>query len=58
MYWLVGEDLADELPDSEYREYFGPDYKLHAFTHNDLENLNSPQYLEFLRNQVLQNLSR
>lgn len=54
----AGTELADTLPDSEYREYFGPDYKLHACTHNDLENLNSGQYLESVRNQVLQNLSR
>lgn len=54
----AGSELADDLPDSEYKEYFGPDYKLHACSHNDVENLNSPQYLESIRNQVLQNLSR
>lgn len=50
--------MADELPESEYREYFGPEYKLCAFACTDIENLNSLQYLESLKNQLLHNISR
>ena len=51
--------MADDLPENEYREYFGPDYKLHSTAkHTDIDNLNSPQYLESLKIQLLQNIAR
>ena len=51
--------MADDLPENEYREYFGPDYKLHSTAKaTDIDNLNSPQYLESLKIQLLQNIAR
>lgn len=50
--------MEDELPESEYREYFGPEYKLRGSPTEDIENLNSPQYLESLKTTLLQNISR
>jgi histone deacetylase 1/2 len=49
---LTGEDVKDELPFNDYFEYFGPDYRLHLPVSN-LENLNSPEYLERTKCQLL-----
>ena len=53
---LTGEQVKDELPFNDYFEYFGPDYRLHLPVSN-MENLNSPQYLEKTKNQLLEILS-
>ena len=55
---LADEEMAEELPEGEYREYFGPDYLLHIGLKSDVENLNTPAYLESLRIQLLQNISQ
>ncbi|ODQ54156.1 histone deacetylase Clr6 [Saitoella complicata NRRL Y-17804] len=53
---LVGEQLDPELPYNDYFDYFGPDYRLEVPSSN-MENGNTPAYLEKIRLQVLQNLS-
>lgn len=50
---LVGEEVNDDLPFNDYFEYFGPDYRLHLPPGN-MENLNSPEYLERTKNQLLE----
>ena len=40
---------------NEYYEYFGPDYKLDVRSSN-MEDFNNPEYLERVKNIVLQNL--
>ncbi|XP_002963181.2 histone deacetylase 19 [Selaginella moellendorffii] len=52
----VGVELEDKMPYNEYYEYFGPDYTLHV-TPSNMENQNSAQYLESIRNRLLENLS-
>jgi len=43
----VDQDLGNELPfDTEYYEYFSPDFNLHPDTNNRRENMNSRAYLE------------
>jgi histone deacetylase 1/2 len=42
---LIGVDVADELPHSQYSHYFAPEYKLHLPVTN-MDNLNSKEYLE------------
>ena len=49
---LTGEPVEDELPFSDYFEYFGPDYRIHLPVSN-MENLNSQEYLDRTRNQLL-----
>ncbi|KAL3936643.1 MAG: hypothetical protein SGARI_002468 [Bacillariaceae sp.] len=51
-----GEEVKDELPFNDYFEYFGPDYRLNLPVSN-MENLNSPEYLETTKNQLLDILS-
>jgi len=46
-------DIRDALPYNDYFEYFGPDYRLHLPVSN-MENLNSPQYLEKTKIQLLE----
>lgn len=53
---LTGEKVNDELPFNDYFEYFGPDYRLHLPVSN-MENLNSGEYLEKTKNQLLEILS-
>ena len=50
---MLGEDVKDELPYNDYFEYFGPDYRLHLPVSN-MENLNSPEYLEKTKIQLLE----
>lgn len=48
---LTGDKIKDELPFNDYFEYFGPDYRLHLPVSN-MENLNSPEYLERTKIQL------
>ncbi|KAI7895419.1 uncharacterized protein EV154DRAFT_495883 [Mucor mucedo] len=54
---VVGEDIGPDMPYNDYYEYFGPDYKLDVRPSN-MENLNTPDYLEKIKTQVFENLSR
>ncbi|BFZ64724.1 histone deacetylase [Saitoella coloradoensis] len=54
---LVGQQVGPEIPYSDYYEYFGPDYTLDVKPSN-MENLNTREYLEKIKTQVLSNLSR
>ncbi|KAF0039692.1 hypothetical protein F2P81_007927 [Scophthalmus maximus] len=53
---LVDEPISDELPYSEYFEYFAPDFTLHPDVSTRIENQNSRQYLEQIRQTVFENL--
>uniref|UniRef100_A0A9J8B0Z1 Histone deacetylase 3 n=1 Tax=Cyprinus carpio carpio TaxID=630221 RepID=A0A9J8B0Z1_CYPCA len=53
---LVEESISDELPYSEYFEYFAPDFTLHPDVSTRIENQNSRQYLEQIRQTVFENL--
>ncbi|KAJ8662891.1 histone deacetylase RPD3 [Lichtheimia ornata] len=54
---VVGEDIGPDMPYNDYYEYFGPDYKLDVRPSN-MENMNSGDYLEKIKQQVFENLSR
>ncbi|KAG2222601.1 hypothetical protein INT45_008720 [Circinella minor] len=54
---VVGEDIGPEMPYNDYYEYFGPDYKLDVRPSN-MENMNTLDYLEKIKVQVFENLSR
>jgi len=46
-----------EIPVNEYYEYFGPDYELDVKSSNT-EDMNTPGYLERVKNIVVENLRR
>jgi histone deacetylase 1/2 len=50
---LLDTPINDTLPFNDYFEYYGPDYKLHLPVSN-MENANTPRYLEDIKMQVLQ----
>jgi histone deacetylase 1/2 len=50
---LTGFEINDELPFNDYFEYFGPDYRLNLPVSN-MENLNSTEYLERTKIQLLE----
>lgn len=45
---LLGRELEDKLPENDYYEYFGPDFRLH-YTPSNMENQNSHQFTEHVR---------
>ncbi|KAL7620777.1 histone deacetylase [Parahypoxylon ruwenzoriense] len=54
---LVDAKMDRTLPFNEYYEYYGPDYSLNVRSSN-MENANSPEYLEKIKNQLVENLRR
>ncbi len=54
---LVGVEMGNELPFTDYYEYYAPDFELDVKPSN-MDNANSPEYLEKIKNQVLDNLKR
>lgn len=70
---LVGQTLGPDLPYNDYYEvspgsddalqiltssqYYGPDYELDVRASN-MDNANSPEYLEKIKTQVIENLKR
>mmetsp|Transcript_4378 Transcript_4378/g.3637 ORF Transcript_4378/g.3637 Transcript_4378/m.3637 type:complete len:127 (-) Transcript_4378:28-408(-) len=51
----LGMELPDEIPENDYIEYFGPEYKLH-FPCTNMENQNSRDFLEEILKKCLHNL--
>lgn len=54
---LVGVEMDSVLPYNEYYEYYGPDYELDVRSSN-MENANSPEYLEKIKIAVIENLKK
>ncbi|KAI2620433.1 hypothetical protein GGR54DRAFT_98366 [Hypoxylon sp. NC1633] len=54
---LVDAKMDRTLPFNEYYQYYGPDYALNVSSSN-MENANSPEYLEKIKNQLVENLRR
>ncbi|OWR47805.1 histone deacetylase 3 [Danaus plexippus] len=52
---LVDENISNELPYTEYLEFFAPDFQLHPEI-NSTSNANSKQYLEAITKHVYDNL--
>ncbi|GMI59208.1 hypothetical protein ScalyP_jg8355 [Parmales sp. scaly parma] len=53
---LLDTEVKNSLPYNDYFEYYGPDYRLHMPVSN-MENLNSQDYLERTKIQLLEILS-
>lgn len=49
---LLDTPIKDTIPFNDYFDYYGPEYRLHLPVSN-MENQNSPKYLEDIKNQVL-----
>ncbi|KAK5162742.1 histone deacetylase [Saxophila tyrrhenica] len=54
---LVGVEMGNELPFTDYYEYYAPDFELDVRPSN-MDNANSREYLEKIKQQVLDNLKR
>lgn len=54
----LGIDMEDSLPVSEYDDYYAPKYRLTVEPVESLTDQNSKEYLEELRNKILQYLSQ
>ena len=53
---MLGEQIPNELPYTEYMEYFSPEFTLQISPAPTLDNLNTPEYLNDVRSRILQNL--
>lgn len=51
----LGEEIPNELPYTDYFEYFGPDFKLHISPSN-MTNQNTTEYLDKIKTQLFENL--
>ncbi|KAJ1966354.1 histone deacetylase [Dipsacomyces acuminosporus] len=54
---LVGMEMDRKLPMNDYMDYYAPEYTLNVPAYN-VNNSNSPEYLERIKAQVLQNIER
>ncbi|KAL1652091.1 histone deacetylase [Diplodia intermedia] len=54
---LVGSELGPQLPYNDYFDYFAPDFELDVRPSN-MDNANSPEYLDKIRIQVIENIKR
>lgn len=54
---LVGVNMGPDLPFTDYYEYYSPDFELDVKASN-MDNANSHEYLEKIKQQVLENLKR
>ncbi|WWC59959.1 uncharacterized protein I303_102522 [Kwoniella dejecticola CBS 10117] len=52
----LGLKLDDELPETNYSEFFGPDYKLHPPLTGKIQNMNTRQSLEKIRMVIREKL--
>ena len=48
--------LTTQLPYNDYYEYYAPDFNLHVPPNPTMENANTRQYLEQVKQQVFENL--
>lgn len=53
---LAGVNLSDDLPETTYHEFFGPDYKLHPPLTGHIQNLNTRASLERIRVTIREKL--
>ena len=53
---VLEEEPSNELPYNDYYGYYQPDFSLHFPVSQTMENLNTRQYLEGVRQQVTENL--
>jgi len=53
---VLGEELENDLPYNDYYAYYGPDFSMHFGTSTTMENANSRQYIDTVKQQVLENL--
>lgn len=53
---LLDRDISNNLPGNDYYDYFGPQYQLHPPVANIIENMNSVEYLDAVRERVIESL--
>ena len=54
---IVDSPISNNIPYNEYFQYYGPEFKLHLNPLSELQNLNTRDELEKVRNKVLQYIS-
>lgn len=52
----MDQEISNELPMTDYLEFFAPDFTLHPEIPTRIDNFNSKQYLELIGRHVYDNL--
>jgi histone deacetylase 1/2 len=52
---LLDKEISDDLPETDYSNFFRPTYKLHLQPEK-MRNMNKPQYLENVKMHVFENI--
>ncbi|KAL3145682.1 Homeobox protein HD-1 [Trebouxia sp. C0010 RCD-2024] len=55
---ILDKELENQLPPHAYTNNYAPDFRLHIPVRTGKENLNTPERIARLRNELLQNISR
>lgn len=53
---VLDEEISNDLPYNDYFDYFAPDFQLSPTITTGIENLNTRQYLETVRQRIFENL--
>ena len=53
---VLDEEPENDLPYNDYYAYYGPDFTLHFGTSPTMENANTRQYIDGVKQQVVENL--
>lgn len=54
----AAKELENQLPPHAYTNNYAPDFRLHIPVRTGKENLNTPEQIAKLRDELLQNISR
>ena len=54
----AGKELENQLPLHAYTNNYAPDFRLHIPVRTGKENLNTPEGIARLRDELLHNISR
>ncbi|KAI6183962.1 Histone deacetylase [Aphelenchoides bicaudatus] len=55
---LADKEISNEIPDSPYLDYFAPEFTLKSELASRVENMNSKEYLNAIKQEVLENLKQ
>lgn len=53
---LLDQEITNDLPETDYSNFFRPTYKLHLVPDKKIRNMNSNEYLENLKMYVIENI--
>jgi len=53
---LAGVEIENHMPETDYYNFYGPDYEIHIKPKSEIKNLNTPDYINGLVANVIENI--